>query len=46
MHLHGFFFDVESIGDGSHDQAYASAQRPRRDSTDAAWLDDEDGVDA
>ena len=29
MHLHGFYFDVESRGDGRRDTAYAAADRPR-----------------
>ena len=28
MHLHGFYFDVESLGDGMRDTAFAPGQRP------------------
>jgi len=28
MHLHGFYFDVESFGDGLHDQAFGIGQKP------------------
>jgi FtsP/CotA-like multicopper oxidase with cupredoxin domain len=28
MHLHGFYFDVDSIGDGMRDQRLPAAQRP------------------
>ena len=27
MHLHGFYFDVDSLGDGLRDQSFASGQR-------------------
>jgi FtsP/CotA-like multicopper oxidase with cupredoxin domain len=29
LHLHGFFFDVDSIGDGLHDTQFAPGQKPR-----------------
>ena len=29
MHLHGFYFDVESLGDASRDRSFAADQRPR-----------------
>jgi FtsP/CotA-like multicopper oxidase with cupredoxin domain len=29
MHLHGFYFDVESLGDGTRDMAFDAAGRPR-----------------
>jgi FtsP/CotA-like multicopper oxidase with cupredoxin domain len=29
MHLHGFYFDVESLGDGVRDRTFAADQRPR-----------------
>ena len=28
MHLHGFDFDVDSLGDGSHDKTFAADQKP------------------
>ena len=28
MHLHGFYFDVESVGDGARDQPFAAGQKP------------------
>jgi FtsP/CotA-like multicopper oxidase with cupredoxin domain len=29
MHLHGFYFDVESVGDAVRDRRFAAGQRPR-----------------
>jgi manganese oxidase len=29
LHLHGFYFDVESLGDGLRDTQYAEGQKPR-----------------
>ncbi len=29
MHLHGFYFDVESLGDAVRDRSFAPGQRPR-----------------
>jgi FtsP/CotA-like multicopper oxidase with cupredoxin domain len=29
MHLHGFYFDVESLGDATRDRAFAPDERPR-----------------
>ena len=28
MHLHGFYYDVDSVGDGIRDEAYAVGERP------------------
>jgi FtsP/CotA-like multicopper oxidase with cupredoxin domain len=29
LHLHGFYFEVDSVGDGQHDTQYATGQKPR-----------------
>lgn len=29
LHLHGFYFDVDSVGDGMRDTRYAAGQKPR-----------------
>ena len=47
MHMHGFYYEVDSLGDGVRDTAYPEGQQTtRRHATDAARLDDGDDVDA
>jgi len=29
MHMHGFYFDVDSLGDGTHDKLFVADQKPR-----------------
>ena len=47
MHLHGFYFDVDSLGDGMRDQPFDEAQRTsRRDAAASVGRHDDDDVDA
>ncbi|MGH8222566.1 MAG: multicopper oxidase domain-containing protein [Woeseiaceae bacterium] len=51
MHLHGFYFDVESTGDGIQDMVYARAERrrvvteymPRGETMTLSWIPERPG---
>ena len=47
MHMHGFYFEVDSLGDGVRDTTYRRRpQTARRHATAATGIDDGDDVDA
>jgi manganese oxidase len=47
MHLHGFYFEVDSLGDGLRDQRFASGDKARgRDPAHAGWGHHGDDLDA